>query len=1089
MSKKFFILVCFGLVFGLVGSAWAQEAQVMVWTDAIGDHQWCNPGNWADGFLPTVWDYNYFDEGDSVDIDIPSMSHPAVISSGCESQASWVHVGLSTNVGVGLEITGGYFHGFEIIMGSEEGSSGTVIMSGGVVELDNYSYLGVGDGGNGTFIMTGGVVYVDGTIWNGGEVPWAGAVNIPKNEKGDGTGHLQLDGGTIVTRRLGINERGTMDITGGKMLITGNIYSSDLKTVNDYIDTGVLTAYGGSGVVGIIYDESDPNAVVELLGRVDAESAWNPEPADRASDIDRDAVISWQPGDYAGAHEVYFGTDLAAVNSRDGSVHKGQQPLSSTTYDAGALESLQLAETYYWAIDEVNGTQTWPGQVWRFTMDLGIAENPTPSNGADNILRDVVLSWYPGVDAANVAGHDIYFGTDFEDINTADTYSDIYIQRQDANSYNLGEATGLELATTYYWRIDEINDSNVWKGEVWRFKTNDGTASNPNPSHGSKMVPLDVVLSWSPGLDVASVAGHDVYFGTSFDDVNDANNTLPVGTSAYKGRQDPCSYNAGTEEDLQLANVYYWRVDEINDATLWKGHIWRFTVAEYFAIDDMESYKLSGSGKTEITNTWKSDWETSTAEIYLQTTDGDANYVHEGDNSMRYYYGNYSSPFVALAEIPFDSAQDWTVAGVKALTLYLRGDFMNMNEAGAIQPIYIEISDVTNTGTVQYDDSNDLVEGWMGWQEWNIELQAFVDDAPFLNLAAITKLGIKVGDGTEADAGYNVYFDDIRLYPSRCVVAKATGSFTNDCDVDIDDLEVLARDWLLSSIGSVSATVPSDTDIHGYWMMNDNAATSVVLDSSVNDNNGVLYDEVVSEEPSEGTTAAHSVVGMDGGALEFDGVDDYVELPALDSISNTITITAWVKRAVEGHMYDGIVMSSNEYDPCDEIPGPNYTAGLQFGSNPDWIPNYELSFMWTGYSWEWHTELFVAPEEWTFTALTVAPEVATLYLSDGISLQAARNYDNYEPLPWNTSFHIADQMQFGPGGDEPGGERYFPGAIDDVRIYSRTLSPEEIASLAGVSSAELGLEPWRVDTNEDDIVNFPDFVVIADNWLAEILWP
>jgi hypothetical protein len=385
----------------------------------------------------------------------------------------------------------------------------------------------------------------------------------------------------------------------------------------------------------------------------------------------------------------------------------------------------------------------------------------------------------------------------------------------------------------------------------------------------------------------------------------------------------------------------------------------------------------------------------------------------------------------------------------------------------------------------------------MGWQEWNIELQDFADDYS-VNLAAITKLGIKIGDGeTEAPVPYDVYFDDIRLYPPRCVVDKARGSFTNDCDVDIADLAALSRDWLLSGIGSVNASAPSDANLYGYWPMDDNVSTgsdvSKVTDISGNDNHGILYDDITpQEEPDPGATSNHSVAGVNDLALEFDGDDDYVEISALDVSSNTITLTAWVKRefAVNSFVntFAGIVFSSNEWTPKGvNAPDPNYTAGLQFGGDTDtWEANYELSYMWTGYSWEWHSGLFVPPDEWTFTALTVARDVATLYLSDGITLEAARNYDTHEPLLWNTTFHIADQMQYGPPSES---DRFFHGAIDEVRIYNRTLTPHEIASLAGVSSAELSLEPWRANTDGDDDVDFADYAMMADNWLTELLWP
>ena len=735
------------------------------------------------------------------------------------------------------------------------------------------------------------------------------------------------------------------------------------------------------------------------------------------------------------------------------------------------------------------------GGTWLFADNVRLewewatnAYNPSPEDGERYVLQDKDLSWKPGLWAAE---HIVYFGTDWEDVNNRSRTGGASDYTGDVNSFEPGT---LELGATYYWTVTEVNDSYdplpgvadpPWIGDIWSF-TVEGAADNPSPADGAKNESIYTILSWTQGTVSES---HDVYLGTDFDAVNDANNSLPVGTSVYKGN---LAYEVNSYDPpglLDLEQTYYWRIDEVRNsgADVIKGYIWSFTVAPYLMIDDMESYALSG--KTEITDTWESDWDTSTAQISLQTVDGDANYVHGGENSMEYWYTNYSPPYEALCELPFDSSQDWTVAGFKVLTLYLRGYFDN--EAGAIQPLYIQISDGTNTGTVQYEDSNDLVRGWMGWQEWNIELQDFVDDAPSLNLAAITKLGIKVGDGSYADEGY-IYFDDIRLYPSRCLVDKATGSFTNDCDVDLYDLSALARDWLLSGIGSVSATVPSDTDLYGYWMMNDNATTSEVLDSSGNGKHGVLYDAMdTDDEPVEGETADHSITpgAVDGYALAFDGFDDYVDLPALNESSNTVTITAWIKREFAGNIYEGIVMSSNAWTPKGvNTPDPNYTAGLELGADTvTWAANYELAYMWTGYSWEWHSGLFVPPDEWTFTALTVAPEVATLYVSDGISLEAARNYDSHEPLPWNTAFHIADQMQFGPPSEET--ERFFHGAIDEVRIYNRTLTPNEIASLAGVSSADIPLEPWRANADGDDDVDLADYAMMADNWLAELLWP
>jgi hypothetical protein len=81
-------------------------------------------------------------------------------------------------------------------------------------------------------------------------------------------------------------------------------------------------------------------------------------------------------------------------------------------------------------------------------------------------------------------------------------------------------------------------------------------ASNPDPADGSMDVPRDVILSWTPG-DYADK--HDVYLGTSFGDVNDASRTSPLGVLVSQDQ------NANTYADLlDLAQTYYWRVDEVN---------------------------------------------------------------------------------------------------------------------------------------------------------------------------------------------------------------------------------------------------------------------------------------------------------------------------------------------------------------------------------------------------------------------------------------------------------------------------------------------------------------------------------------------
>ena len=96
-----------------------------------------------------------------------------------------------------------------------------------------------------------------------------------------------------------------------------------------------------------------------------------------------------------------------------------------------------------------------------------ISRYPNPANNATDVPREVILGWEPGPVAV---AHDVYLGTSFSEIDTADTSSPLLVSpTQDANTYDAGR---LELGQTYFWRVDDIAgppDSTVWKGKVWNF--------------------------------------------------------------------------------------------------------------------------------------------------------------------------------------------------------------------------------------------------------------------------------------------------------------------------------------------------------------------------------------------------------------------------------------------------------------------------------------------------------------------------------------------------------------------------------------------------------------------------------------------
>ena len=216
------------------------------------------------------------------------------------------------------------------------------------------------------------------------------------------------------------------------------------------------------------------------------------------------------------------------------------------------------------------------------------AHDPAPADKAGNVVVSK-LAWKRGDYAAQ---HDVYFGTSLADVNDATpSTAEIYKGRQDPNSYPI---SGLEPGTTYYWRIDEVNDAHpdkLWKGDVWSFKPVPLIAWNPGPKDGAECVASNKKLTWSAG---STALKHEVYFGADQAAVATATRTNPQ--SVYKVSQTGTTYDPG---NLAKSTTYFWRVDEVekNGSTRYKGTVWSFKTLADIAVFDSHLvgwWKLDG---------------------------------------------------------------------------------------------------------------------------------------------------------------------------------------------------------------------------------------------------------------------------------------------------------------------------------------------------------------------------------------------------------------------------------------------------------------------------------------------------------------
>jgi len=212
-------------------------------------------------------------------------------------------------------------------------------------------------------------------------------------------------------------------------------------------------------------------------------------------------------------------------------------------------------------------------------LEIFKAYGPSPDGGAIHPDTWVNLSWSKG-DAA--VSHDVYFGTNFDDVNdgTADTFQGNESEISFVAGFpGYAFPDGLVPDTTYYWRIDEVNEDHPdspWRGDVWSFKIAVQTAYNPDPPDGATMVDMGATLSWTAGVGAML---HRVYLGTNEDAVRNAT----IDSLEYMGRKTTPSYEP---DFLEKGKTYYWRIDEYDGHTTHTDDVWSFSTIPIIPIDD-----------------------------------------------------------------------------------------------------------------------------------------------------------------------------------------------------------------------------------------------------------------------------------------------------------------------------------------------------------------------------------------------------------------------------------------------------------------------------------------------------------------------
>jgi hypothetical protein len=729
----------------------------------------------------------------------------------------------------------------------------------------------------------------------------------------------------------------------------------------------------------------------------------------------------------------------------------------------------------------------------------GPATSPAPAKGATDVPREVTLSWQAGPYAAT---HDVYLGTTFADVNTAGTATPGVLASggQAATTFTPGR---LELGQTYYWRVDEVNkapDKTVFKGDVWSFTvepvayplkkivattngTSDKGAGPENTVNGSGLSADDRHSTQSGDMWLAApTAGAPIWLQYEFDRVyklhellvwnyntefeaflgfglknvtvqysSDGVNWTPFGAVTFAQGTGQTDYAANTTVDFKgAAAAQYVRLN-VNSA--W-GAGAKYGLSEvrfsYVPVQAREPQPADRAANVAVDTSlgWRAGRDTATNKVYFGKdpnalapvkTISEAGFAPGALDLDATYYWRVDEVNEAQA-VPVWQGDVWTFATAKYVIVddfesYTDADGNRIyqiwkdgeaNKTGAVvghaQSPFAEQTTVhsgkqslplsyQNTGVTTAEAQYALSQNWTTSGIKSLSLYFYGDPNSSgqlylkINNTKVPYNGpatnIKKAEWQVWNVDLSTVAGDLSKVTMLTIGIEGTGA---SGILYLDDIRLYPRSPVY-----LTPVQPDKAGLVAYY----------AFDGNVKDSSGKGNDGTVVREPKW-------VTGKVGQAMDFDGMRDFVEVPdsaSLD-IADAITMAAWVNpRSTNDHRW---LIAKSAWGAAE-------TYGLGITNAGAIECGVSINNAWTYRQ----TTQTISDGTWSHIVGQYSPPFIRVFINGKLSQEW-----NVGTSKINTNSHnllIGKQT----------GNQFYGGSADDLRLYNRALSPEEILGLAG----------------------------------------